>query len=76
MVFVQLPSEYLKPKSKLPTLHELHKMASTLRCIKDDPKQKKESDKLAMHLVAWLEMYAEWEQTFLIPTAEKEAQAA
>jgi len=76
MVLVQLPSDYLKPKSKLPTLHELHEMASTLRCIKDDSRKKNEANTLAMHLVAWLEMYADWEQKFLIPGPEKQAQAA
>jgi hypothetical protein len=76
MVLVQLPSEYLKSKSPLPTLSQLSEMATLHNDIKDNPAKRKEASKLAWDLKNWLDLYATWEQKFLVSPVEEEAQAA
>lgn len=51
-------------------------MASLHNEIRHDPSKKQLADKLASELESALQMYAQWEQEFLIPSPEKEALAA
>lgn len=78
MVLVQLPAEFLKPNSKMPTIHELSEMAITHDNIKDnpDPAKKKEAARLSLALKTWLPQYAKWERKFLNPTTVQQSQAA
>jgi len=75
MVPVKLPCEFIKSKSKVPTIHELSEMAITLDNISDSSMRKKELMKLARDLSVWLREYAKWEQAYLIP-AQDTAKAA
>ena len=76
MVLVQLPSEFYKPTCEIPSLTKLSEMARLHDNIKDNPAKKTEASKLARDLKTWLELYAKWEQKFLIKALEQEAQAA
>jgi hypothetical protein len=76
MVWVQLPAHTYREVTTFASLQRVFEMAKEFNCIRSDSSKKKQQETLLWNIKSNLELYAQWEQEWLIPAENKAQEAA